>query len=70
MKELPVAPFERILKKANAKRVSEEAAKELCNIMEDIANDFAAEAVKAANHAKRKTVKDIDITFVTTDKPL
>ncbi len=64
MTELPLAPFERILKSAGAKRVSEEAARELCNMIEDIGYDFAHEAIDASRHAGRKTVKERDIRFV------
>lgn len=61
MAELPVAPMERILKKAGAERVSREAAVLLAEALEEIAMDFATEAVSLAKHTGRKTVKADDI---------
>lgn len=58
---LPLAPFERILKDAGAKRVSKTAMKEFAAITEEIADDLARDAVKFAKHAGRKTVTGEDI---------
>ncbi len=63
-KVLPAAPFDRILRKCGAERVSEEAAQELRDIVEDIATNFAIEASKVARHAGRKTIKEEDIALV------
>ncbi|ACV23875.1 histone family protein [Methanocaldococcus fervens] len=61
MAELPVAPCVRILKKAGAKRVSEEAGKYFAEALEQIALDISKKAVDLAKHAKRKTVKVEDV---------
>ncbi len=53
--------MEKILKKAGAERISEEAIEELKKIAEDIAEDIAKHAIELAKHAKRITVKKEDI---------
>jgi len=59
--ELPKSPFERILKKAGAKRVSNEAMEEFAKIMEEKMLKIASEAALLAKHAGRKTIIDEDI---------
>jgi histone H3/H4 len=61
MGEIPVATVDRIMRKAGARRVSEEAAKAMAEIIEEKALEIAAEAIKLAEHAGRKTVRDVDI---------
>ena len=65
MSELSLSSFEKILKDAGAKRVSEEAAIELRDIIEKFAKERGTKIVKAAEHAGRKTIKDIDIEYIT-----
>ena len=60
-KLLPLAAMEKILKQGGAERVSDNAKVALKNIIEDIAEDIAAQAVKLAVHAGRKTIKAGDI---------
>jgi histone H3/H4 len=60
---LPKAPFERILKKAGAKRVSQEALEEFANVAEDRLMKIAQEAATLAKHAGRKTIIDEDVRF-------
>ena len=62
---LPKAPIERIIRKAGAERVSDEAIKELRDAVEDLGEDIAEEAISLANHANRNTVKEEDIKMVT-----
>ncbi|NPA63238.1 MAG: histone family protein [Methanococci archaeon] len=61
MAELPVAPCVRILKKAGAERVSEDAGKYFAEVLEEIALEIAKKSVELAKHAKRKTVKVEDV---------
>jgi len=65
MSELSLSSVEKIFRKANAKRVSDEASRELRKVIEDFAEEISREAVKASEHAGRKTVKEVDIKFVT-----
>jgi len=58
---IPKSPFERILKKAGAKRVSQSAMDEFAKIMEDKLLLIATEAVALAKHAGRKTIIDEDV---------
>jgi histone H3/H4 len=61
MKILPLSPFERILKKAGAKRVSHGAMEEFAKVMEEKLLEIAEEAVALARHAGRKTILAEDI---------
>jgi len=57
----PLSPLERIAKKAGAQRVSMSAVKAMREAVLDVAEIIAADAVAAANHAGRVTVKAKDI---------
>ena len=58
---LPRLPFERILKKAGAKRVSQEALEEFANVMEERLTRVVERAILLAKHAGRKTLTAEDI---------
>ncbi len=53
--------MDKILKHVGAERVSDKAKAALKDVIEDIAEEIAANAVKLASHAGRKTVKAGDI---------
>ncbi len=58
---LPLAPVERIVRKAGAERVSEGAGIELAKVLEDYGLEVSREAITLAKHAGRTTVKEEDI---------
>ncbi len=55
------ASVDKLIRKAGAGRVSEDAAIALAKILEEEAVDIAREAVALAEHAGRKTVKKEDV---------
>ena len=58
---IPVAPVERLIRKTNASRVSNSAAKELGLMLEDMGLEIALRAADLAKHANRTTIRDSDI---------
>jgi len=58
---LPAAAMEKLLKKAGASRVSEDAKEALREVLEDYALELGGKAIKFAQHSGRKTVKSADI---------
>jgi histone H3/H4 len=58
---LPLAGMEKLLKKAGAARVSEDAKEELRNILESYAYEIGQKAAKFSVHSGRKTVKAVDV---------
>ena len=62
---LPNAPVERIIRKAGAESVSEEAVEELKDALEDLGEEISSDAMEVAEHAGRNTVKEEDIDLAT-----
>jgi len=58
---IPKAPCGRILQKAGAPRVSDEASAAFSEIIEEIAEEIATKAVRIAQHSGRKTILEGDI---------
>jgi len=58
---LPLAAMEKILKKAGANRVSEDAKEALSEMLEGIGENLSNKAVKLAQHTGRSTVKGVDV---------
>ena len=64
-KALPLAAMEKILKRAGAGRVGEDAKAQLRDMLEEYAMSVGAQAASFAKHAGRKTVKaeDVQLAF-------
>lgn len=61
MGDISPPPADRILRKAGAPRVSEEAAQAFAAALDNVAASMAEKAVRLAKHAGRKTVKAQDV---------
>ena len=62
--ELSTAAVRRLIEKAGAERVGDDAVEEMCRILEEYAIRISKEATTLATHARRKTVKAEDIQLV------
>ncbi len=58
---IPKAPVGRIILNVGAKRVSAGAVDTFTDIINNIAEEVAAQAVKIAKHSGRKTVQEGDV---------
>lgn len=59
--ELPYAPVDRLIRKAGAERVSEDAVEKMVDALEDYTTEVAKKAIAIARHSRRKTVTAEDI---------
>jgi len=60
-KYIPLAAMEKIMKTAGAMRVADKAKVVLRDALEEMADNISQNAVRYANHSKRKTVKGSDV---------
>ncbi|MEK6973914.1 MAG: histone [Nanoarchaeota archaeon] len=60
---LPLAAMEKLLKKAGAARVSEDAKEALRTVLEEKAHEIGEKAAKFAAHSGRTTVKSADVNL-------
>jgi len=61
VKDFPLLPLEKIAREAGAERVSHSALIVLKEVLLEMSEELAREAVKLSEHAKRVTVKREDI---------
>jgi histone H3/H4 len=65
VKNFPILPLEELARKAGketgADRVASSATNEMKNVLLEISDKIAQEAVAASHHAKRVTIKRADI---------
>jgi len=59
--ELSTAAIHRLIRKAGATRVGDDAVEELRKVLEELGVRIGKEAIELATHARRKTVKSDDI---------
>ena len=57
---IPLAPLDRLIKSAGAKRVSQDAREKLAEYLEEVGLELSQQALVLANHASRCTVTASD----------
>ena len=62
---IPVAPIDRLIRKAGAGRVSDKGAEKLAQILEEVGETLARRAFEITEHTGRKTItdKNIELAF-------
>ena len=58
---IPVAPVDRLIRKAGAGRVSDKGAERLAQILEEVGENIARNAYEITENAGRKTITDKDL---------
>jgi histone H3/H4 len=68
---IPVAPIDKLMRKAGAGRVSDKGAERLAQILEEIGDYIAKRAFEITKHTGRKTItdKDIELAFKQWGRP-
>ena len=68
---IPVAPIDKLIRKAGAGRVSDKGAERLAQILEEVGDILARRAFELTKHAGRKTIteKDIDLAYKQWGRP-
>lgn len=61
VKDFPLLPLEKIARQAGAERISHSALIALKEVLLEMSEELAREAVKLSEHARRVTVKREDI---------
>ncbi len=64
---IPKASAAKILHEANGDRVSDKAAEEFAEALEEIGLEIAEQAVKFSKHSGRKTVNASDVKLASRD---
>jgi DNA-binding protein len=67
-KTLPLVAMEKLLKKAGAHRVSEDAKEALRDVLEEYSFELGRRANKFSLHAQRKTIRAEDIVLAQKHK--
>jgi histone H3/H4 len=58
---IPVAPIDKLIRKAGAGRVSDKGAERLAQILEEVGDYISRRAFEITMHTGRKTITDKDI---------
>lgn len=68
---IPVAPIDKLIRRAGAGRVSDKGAERLAHILEEVGEYISRRAFEITTHTGRKTItdKDIDLAYKQWGKP-
>lgn len=61
--KLPLAPIENLMKEISDMRVSAAGAEEMKRAVTELIEEITIMAADMAKHAKRVTIKDVDVDF-------
>lgn len=69
MKDFPLLPLEKLARQAGAERISTSALRALKEVLLEISEEIARNAIKMAEHAKRITIKREDVVLASRRFP-